>query len=103
MTSSIRRLVEIRRTVPTRLKGEYDAAWAELRDAVTATESHAWRFRSAGDGEAHVEYIEFKIDNDPRSSRAVADGLRRLETIAPGTTAEWIDATSSNRELTGER
>ncbi len=87
-----RRLVEIRRRIQRDSGGMYESAWRELETAVTATGSHAWRFRSADDADLYIEFLEFRASADPRSRPDVQSALQAMEALAPGSVEEWVDA-----------
>lgn len=88
-----RRLVSLRRRVPSDRDASYRTLWASLAARVTPLEAHAWRFVSPQDPELHLEFLEFKASADPRAARDVRDLLARMETEAGGSiTEEWLQS-----------
>lgn len=88
--SDERRLLSTRRKVEASERAEYDLTWGELESLIRSIGNHAWRFAAAQDPASRIEFIEFKGSRDPRSDRAVADLLRRLDSISAGRTEEWV-------------
>jgi hypothetical protein len=86
----VRRLISIRRRVPTAEHERYDALWEVLRSEVVAHGAHAWRFASINDPDERLEFVEFAPDTDPRRAPAVPDALRALaDAFAEAVTEEW--------------
>lgn len=96
MDTSLRRLVSIRRLVPTERIPEYAEAWAALHNAVTARGAHAWAFASADHRDVYVEFLEFGEDSDVRSDPGVVSAIQALHEKfgdpypTPRTLEEWV-------------
>jgi hypothetical protein len=96
METSLRRLVSIRRLVPTERIPEYAEAWAALHNAATARGAHAWAFASADHRDVYVEFLEFDQDTDVRSDPAVVAAIQALHEKfgdpypAPRRLEEWV-------------
>lgn len=75
--------MSLRRRVPVGRREEYGALWKRLHTGATARGAHAWRFRSAGDDELHLEFLEFAAGEDPRPASEVAEALRALDAAFP--------------------
>ncbi|HWK90487.1 MAG TPA: hypothetical protein VNP72_10910 [Longimicrobium sp.] len=97
MNLSGRRLVSIRRLVPSDRIPQYAAAWAELHAAATARGAHAWHFASADQRDVYVEFLEFGSDSDVRSDAATVAAIRELHEQfgdpypMPNTLEEWVE------------
>lgn len=96
METSPRRLVSIRRYVPTERIPEYAEAWAALHNAATARGAHAWAFASADHRDVYVEFLEFGAESDVRSDPGVVAAIQVLHEKfgepypAPRTLEEWV-------------
>jgi hypothetical protein len=90
--SAERRLVSLRRRVPASRQARYGELWGALAAEATKTGAHAWRFVSPGDGELHLEFLEFRADADPRRSEATQRILRQLREEAAAEVEEWVEA-----------
>ena len=92
-----RRLVSIRRMVPTSRNDAYDAAWARLNDAAVARGAHAWRFISASEPLVFLEFLEFAGDADLRQDPEVIAAIAALHDEfgdpppQPKTLEEWVN------------
>ena len=91
-----RRLVSIRRYVPTDRIPEYAEAWAKLHNAATARGAHAWAFASATHRDVYLEFLEFGDDSDVRSDEATVAAIQVLHEKfgdpypPPVTLEEWV-------------
>ena len=91
-----RRLVSIRRKVPTARLEEYVTLWVKLHTAATAVGAHAWNFVSADVPELYLEFLEFGPDSDIRSDAETLAGIRALHESfgdlypPPQTMEEWV-------------
>jgi hypothetical protein len=96
MEISSRRLVSIRRYVPSDRIPEYAEAWARLHHAATARGAHAWAFASASHRDVYIEFLEFGDDSDVRSDEATVAAIQILHEKfkdpypAPLTLEEWV-------------
>jgi hypothetical protein len=96
-TMGERRLVSIRRLVPTNRLEEYVPLWLALRIAATARGAHAWHFASADVPNVYLEFLEFGPESDVRSDEATVEAIRKLhETFGdvyptPNTIEEWVE------------
>ena len=96
MSTDPRHLISIRRLVPLEQRSDYDAAWARLHQAATATGAHAWRFVSAAEADLFLEFLEFAADSTLREDPAVIEAIRTLHEQfgdpypQPNTLEEWI-------------
>jgi hypothetical protein len=96
METSPRRLVSIRRFVPTERIPEYAEAWAVLHNAATARGAHAWAFASADHRDVYIEFLEFGQDSDVRSDPGVVGAIQVLHEKfgdpypPPKTLEEWV-------------
>jgi hypothetical protein len=85
-----RRLVGLRRRVPSDRRAAYDAAWAAARDRAERRGAHAWRFVAAGSAELFLEFLEFAAESDPRDDPQLAAALRRLDReLGAADVEEW--------------
>jgi hypothetical protein len=93
---SPRRLVSIRRYVPTERIPEYAEAWAVLHNAASARGAHAWAFASATHRDVYVEFLEFDADSDVRSDETTVAAIQVLHEKfgdpypPPVTLEEWV-------------
>lgn len=87
-----RRLVSIRRRVPSSEAEGYGTVWSRARQAVEAAGSHAWAFASTGDASERIEFLEFADGSDPRDHPDVAAALDALGRAYGGTIDEWEEA-----------
>lgn len=92
-----RRLVSIRRKVPTARLEEYVTLWLRLHAAATAKGAHAWNFVSADVPEVYLEFLEFGPDSDIRSDPETLGGIKALHDAfgdvlypQPQTLEEWV-------------
>jgi hypothetical protein len=91
--SAERRLVSLRRSVPSPRMEAYGALWTSLAEEVVRAGAHAWRFVSPQDPELHLEFLEFKAAVDPRREPPVRALLDRLDVeAAAAATEEWLAA-----------
>lgn len=92
-----RRLISIRRLVPTDQRAGYDAVWGAMHHAVTELGAHAWRFRSADVEDVFLEFLEFGEDSDIRQAPGVLAGIQALHRDfgdaypVPMTIEEWVE------------
>ena len=97
MDGTERRLVSIRRRVPTERLEEYLTLWLQLRVAAKALGAHAWNFVSADVPEVYLEFLEFGHESDIRSDPGVLAGIKALHEAfgevypPPQTLEEWIE------------
>jgi hypothetical protein len=88
---SERLLVSRRRSVPAPLAEAYAAAWDRLREAADAAGAHAWRFRPAGGGDDHLEFLECRAGSTALASAALRAALDDLDAVAPASEPEeWL-------------
>jgi hypothetical protein len=73
-----RRLVSMRRYVPSDRIPEYAELWTVLHHAATARGAHAWWFASATHRDVYIEFLEFGEESDPRGDEAVVGAIREL-------------------------
>ena len=91
-----RRLVSMRRLVPSDRIPEYAELWAALHRAATALGAHAWWFASATHRDVYLEFMEFGPDSDPRGDEGVVAAIRELSAKfnelypAPLPLEEWV-------------
>src|ERR1043165_1906320 len=78
METSPRRLVSIRRFVPSDRIPEYAELWAALHHAATSRGAHAWAFASADHRDTYIEFLEFGADSDVRSDPGVVAAIQAL-------------------------
>ena len=78
METTPRRLVSIRRYVPSDRIPEYAELWAGLHRAATAKGAHAWWFASATHKDVYIEFLEFGQESDPRGDEALVAAIREL-------------------------
>ena len=96
MDQSPRRLVSIRRYVPTERIPEYAEAWAALHHAATALGAHAWAFASATHRDVYLEFLEFGAESDVRSDEKTVAAIQALHKKfgdpypPPVTLEEWV-------------
>jgi hypothetical protein len=96
METSPRRLVSIRRHVPTDRIPEYAELWTALYHAASARGAHAWSFASADHRDTYIEFLEFGEDSDVRSDVRVVAAIEALHAKfgdpypAPKTLEEWV-------------
>jgi hypothetical protein len=97
MDGTERRLVSIRRRVPTAKLEDYLILWLELRAAAQEQGAHAWNFVSADVPEVYLEFLEFGHESDIRSDPGVLAAIKRLHEAfgevypAPQTLEEWVE------------
>lgn len=107
METTLRRLVSIRRLVPTDRIPEYAEAWALLHTAATARGAHAWSFASADHRDVYLEFLEFGDDSDVRSDPATVAAIQTLHEKfgysypPPKTLEEWVALPTPPR-ITGD-
>ena len=88
-----RRLLSLRRLVPSSALGRYEELWSALQSAAVALGAHAWRFAARDDPSRYLEFLEFAEDADPRSRADVGDLLSRLDReIGAGELEEWVES-----------
>jgi hypothetical protein len=91
-----RRLVSIRRYVPSDRIPEYAEMWAALHHAATSRGAHAWAFASADHRDTYIEFLEFGADSDVRSDEGVVAAIQALHAKfgdpypTPRTLEEWV-------------
>ena len=91
-----RRLVSIRRHVPSDRIPEYAELWAALHHAASARGAHAWAFASADHRDTYLEFLEFGADSDVRSDVTVVAAIQALHEKfgepypTPRTLEEWV-------------
>jgi hypothetical protein len=96
MIENARRLVSIRRHVPTDAHEEYARLWLALHDAATERGAHAWNFMSADTPDVFLEFLEFGGDSDVRSDPGTLEAIRALHAAfgepypTPQTLEEWV-------------
>jgi hypothetical protein len=97
MDGTERRLVSIRRRVPTTKLETYLTLWMQMREAAKARGAHAWNFVSSDVPEVYLEFLEFGHDSDIRQDPDVLAVIKVLhETFgdlypAPQTLEEWVE------------
>lgn len=97
MDGNERRLISIRRHVPTARLEEYLILWMKLRVAAKARSAHAWNFVSADVPEVYLEFLEFGPESDVRQDVEVVEVIRQLHTAfgdlypPPQTLEEWLE------------
>lgn len=96
MDTTPRRLVSIRRLVPSDRIPEYAELWAALHHAAKLRGAHAWAFASADHRDTYMEFLEFGADSDVRSDEKVVAAIQALHEKfgdaypAPRTLEEWV-------------
>ena len=96
MEGTERRLVSIRRRVPTDRLEEYLTLWLDLRAAAKERGAHAWNFVSADVPEVYLEFLEFGAESDIRRDTEVLAAIKALhesfgEPYPPAQTLEeWV-------------
>ena len=96
METSPRRLVSIRRHVPTDRIPEYAELWTALYHAASARGAHAWSFASADHRDTYIEFLEFGEESDPRGDEGVVGAIRALSATfnelypSPLPLEEWV-------------
>ena len=96
MDGTERRLVSIRRHVPTASLETYLTIWMRMRVAAQACGAHAWTFVSADVPEVYMEFLEFGGESDVRQDPEVLDCIKALHEAfgepypAPQTLEEWV-------------
>lgn len=104
MDGTERRLVSIRRRVPTAKLEEYLTLWLQMRLAAKARGAHAWNFVSADVPELYLEFLEFGAESDIRSDPEVLAVIKSLHEAfgepypAPQTLEEWVEIRFSDAE-----
>lgn len=97
MDGTERRLVSIRRHVPTAQLETYLTLWIQLRVAAQASGAHAWNFVSADVPEVYLEFLEFGAESDIRSDPGVLGAIKALHEAfgepypPPQTLEEWVE------------
>ena len=88
-----RRLVSLRRLVPSTDLAHYEDLWSSLQSAAVALGAHAWRFAARDDPSRYLEFLEFAEEADPRSRSDVGDFLTRLDReIGAAELEEWVES-----------
>ena len=101
---TLRRLVSIRRFVPSEQIPRYAEAWARLHQAATALGAHAWHFASADQRDVYLEFLEFGEESDVRSDPATLAAIQELHAHfgeaypTPRTLEEWVEVPSAARK-----
>lgn len=91
-TRADRRLLVMRRSVPSQAEGEYATLWSELSRVATSAGCHAWRFRSPSDERERLEFLEFEATADLRRNDEAARILERLDgEIGMSSVEEWLE------------
>lgn len=96
MENPPRRLVSIRRYVPSEHIPEYAELWAALHRAASARGAHAWAFASVDHRDTYVEFLEFGRDTDVRADPEVVAAIQALHERfgdpypTPRTLEEWV-------------
>lgn len=85
-------LVSVQRRVDRTQLSRYDTAWSAFREAAVARGAKAWRFRSAEEEGLYLEFLEFRVEADPRADQEMKGALSGLEGVAEGSFEEWLDA-----------
>jgi hypothetical protein len=104
MDGTERRLVSIRRRVPTARLEEYLTLWLQLRGAAQIQGAHAWNFVSADVPEVYLEFLEFGAESDIRQDPEVLAAIKALHEgfgdvyPAPQTLEEWVEIRFSAAE-----
>jgi hypothetical protein len=97
MDGTERRLVSIRRRVPTPKLETYLTLWVQMRVAAQAQGAHAWNFVSADVPEVYLEFLEFGAESDIRQDPGVLATIKALHEAfgepypAPQTLEEWVE------------
>lgn len=97
MDGTERRLVSIRRRVPTDRLEEYLTLWLQLRGAAQDLGAHAWNFVSADVPEVYLEFLEFGNESDVRRDPPVLALIKALHEAfgdvypPPQTLEEWVE------------
>lgn len=97
MDGTERRLVSIRRHVPTARLEEYLILWIRLRATAKERGAHAWNFVSADVPEVYLEFLEFGAESDLRQDVGVVECIRQLHEKfgeaypPPQTLEEWVE------------
>lgn len=96
MENTPRRLVSIRRYVPSDRIPEYAELWTALHRAATARGAHAWSFASADHRDTYIEFLEFGAESDVRTDETVVAAIQALHEKfgdpypAPLTLEQWV-------------
>jgi len=104
MDGTERRLVSIRRRVPTGRLEEYLTLWLQLRAAAQEVGAHAWNFVSADVPEVYLEFLEFGGESDVRQDPQVLALIKTLHEAfgdlypPPQTLEEWVEIRFSAAE-----
>ena len=97
MDGTERRLVSIRRRVPTPELETYLTLWMRMRVAAQARGAHAWNFVSADVPEVYLEFLEFGAESDIRQDPDVLATIKALHEAfgdaypPPQTLEEWVE------------
>jgi hypothetical protein len=97
MDGTERRLVSIRRHVPTARLEEYLTLWVQMRVAAAERDAHAWNFVSADVPELYLEFLEFGPESDIRQDPPVLATIKALHDAfgdpypPPQTLEEWVE------------
>lgn len=97
----VRRLVSIRRLVPTTRLNEYLPLWIQLQASAKARGAHAWHFLSADVEGVVLEFLEFGADSDIRADTETLAAIKALHDTfgdvypMPNTLEEWVEIPSS--------
>jgi hypothetical protein len=97
MDGTERRLVSIRRHVPTARLEEYLTLWMQMRLVAQARGAHAWNFVSADVPEVYLEFLEFGPEADIRQDTEVLALIKTLHEAfgdiypPPQTLEEWVE------------
>jgi hypothetical protein len=87
-----RRLLSLRRRVAAESAARYHDLWRDLAAAVTAAGSNAWRFVADGNGDLHLEFLEFEASRDPRADPTILLRLARLDDeVGSAAVEEWLE------------
>lgn len=94
---NLRRLVSIRRHVPSDRIPEYVELWNALRAAARARGAHAWHFASVDQRDVYLEFLEFGSDSDIRADTETVEAIQALHEQfgepypPPKTLEEWVE------------
>jgi hypothetical protein len=105
MDGTERRLVSIRRRVPTDKLEEYLTLWVTMRVNAKARGAHAWNFVSADVPELYLEFLEFGPEADVRQDPDVLGTIKALHEAfgevypAPQTLEEWVEIRFHDSEV----